>query len=45
MSAKGEKYKSKAAKMKHEKYESAKERKMEYGSKSKMTSKKMGKKK
>ena len=37
MSAKKEKYKSKAAKMKHEK--------MEYGSKSKMMSKKMGKKK
>ena len=33
MSAKGEKYKSKAAKMKHEKSEGAKERKMEYGKK------------
>ena len=45
MSAKKEKYKSKVAKMKHEKMEGAKERKMEYGSKSKMMSKKMGKKK
>ena len=45
MSAKNEKYKSKAAKMKHEKKEGAKERKMEYGSKSKTMSKKMGKKK
>lgn len=35
MSVKGEKYKSKAAKMKHEKTESAKERKMEYGKKGK----------
>lgn len=35
MSAKGEKYKSKAAKMKHEKSEGAKERKMEYGKKAK----------
>ena len=43
--SKGEKYTSKAAKMKHEKSEGAKERKKEYGSKSKMTSKKMGKKK
>lgn len=33
MSAKGEKYKSKGAKMKHEKMEGAKERMMEYGSK------------
>ncbi len=33
MSAKGEKYKSKSAKMKHEKMEGAKERMMEYGSK------------
>jgi hypothetical protein len=33
MSAKGEKYKSKSAKMKHEKSEGAKERMMEYGSK------------
>jgi hypothetical protein len=31
MSAKGEKYKSKKAMMKHEKSEGAKERKMEYG--------------
>jgi hypothetical protein len=35
MSAKGEKYKSKSAKMRHEKNEGAKERKMEYGKKSK----------
>ena len=33
MSAKGEKYASKKAMMKHEKSEGAKERKMEYGSK------------
>jgi hypothetical protein len=33
MSMKSEKYKSKAAKMKHEKSEGKKERKMEYGSK------------
>ena len=33
MSAKGESYKSKAAKMKHEKGEGAKERMMEYGKK------------
>lgn len=33
MSAKGEKYSSKSAKMKHEKGEGAKERMMEYGSK------------
>jgi hypothetical protein len=32
MSAKGEKYKSKSAKMKHEKSEGKKERMMEYGS-------------
>ena len=31
MSAKGEKYKSKGAKMKHEKMEGAKDRMMEYG--------------
>ena len=31
MSAKSEKYKSKSAKMRHEKKEGAKERKMEYG--------------
>ena len=43
--SKGEKYASKSAKMKHEKTEGRKERKMEYGSKSKMMSKKMGKKK
>ena len=40
MSAKGEKYKSKAAKAKHEKTEGAKERKMEYGKKSKKKGKK-----
>ena len=45
MSVKGEKYASMAAKKKHEKMEGAKERKMEYGSKTKMKSKKMGKKK
>lgn len=33
MSAKGEKYKSKSAKMKHEMGEGKKERMMEYGSK------------
>ena len=33
MSAKGESYKSKGAKMKHEKMEGKKERAMEYGSK------------
>ena len=33
MSAKGEKYKSKGAMMKHEKSEGKKERMMEYGSK------------
>lgn len=33
MSAKGEKYKSKKAKMSHEKGEGMKERKMEYGKK------------
>jgi hypothetical protein len=33
MSAKGEKYKSKKAKMKHERSEGKKERMMEYGSK------------
>lgn len=36
MSMKGEKYKSKSAKMKHEKAEGMKERKMEYGSKKAM---------
>ena len=35
MSMKGEKYKSKAVKMRHEKSEGAKERKMEYGKKAK----------
>ena len=35
MSVKGEKYKSKAAKMKHEKGEGKKERAMEYGKKPK----------
>lgn len=35
MSAKGEKYKSKAAEKKHEKTEGPKERKREYGSASK----------
>jgi hypothetical protein len=42
MSVKGEKYKSKKMMMKHEKMEGAKERKMEYGKKSKP--KKKGKK-
>jgi hypothetical protein len=45
MSVKGEKYASKKAMMKHEKTEGKKERKMEYGAKAKMTTKKMGKKK
>ena len=40
MSAKNEKYKSKAAKARHEKMEGAKERKMEYGKKSKKKGKK-----
>ena len=40
--SKGEKYTSKSAKMRHEKKEGAKERKMEYGKKA--TSKKKGKK-
>lgn len=40
MSVKGEKYKSKASKMKHEKMEGKKERMMEYGSKAKPKSKK-----
>lgn len=44
MSAKGEKYKSKGAKMMHEKGEGKKERMMEYGSK-KAGSKKKAKKK
>ena len=38
--SKAEKYTSKSAKMKHEKYEGAKERKKEYGSKSKKKGKK-----
>ena len=42
MSVKGEKYKSKSAKMRHEKMEGAKERKMEYGMK-KPKAKKKGK--
>lgn len=41
MSAKGEKYKSKSAKMKHEKSEGMKDRMMEYGKKK---AKKKGKK-
>jgi len=40
MSVKGEKYASMAAKKKHEKMEGAKERKMEYGKKSKKAKKK-----
>lgn len=44
MSAKGEKYKSMAAKKKHEKTEGAKERMMEYGKKTKKTAKKTAKK-
>ena len=49
MSVKGEKYKSMAMKMKHEKGEGKMERKMEYGAKKsvakKAVIKKMGKKK
>jgi len=45
MSVKGEKYKSMAAKKKHEMTESPAMRKKEYGAKAKMTAKKMGKKK
>ena len=45
MSVKGEKYKSKAAMMKHEKTESPAMRKKEYGSAKKSMPKKMGKKK
>ena len=45
MSVKGEKYKSKSAKMKHEKTEGKKERMMEYGKGKKSMPKKMGKKK
>lgn len=40
MSAKGEKYKSKSAKMRHEKSEGAKERAMEYGKKGAVRKKK-----
>jgi len=40
MSMKGEKYKSKSAKMKHEKTEGKKERKMEYGMPKKKAKKK-----
>jgi hypothetical protein len=40
MSVKGEKYASKGAKMKHEKGESKKERKMEHGAKAVKKSKK-----
>lgn len=40
MSAKGEKYKSKSSKMKHEKSEGKKERMMEYGPKKKAKKKK-----
>lgn len=46
MSAKGEMYKSKSAKMKHEKMEGGKERMMEYGKKKavkKAVAKKRGK--
>jgi hypothetical protein len=43
MSAKGEKYASKSAKMKHEKMEGKKERMMEYGKK-KVVAKKVAKK-
>jgi hypothetical protein len=41
MSAKGESYKSKSAKMKHEKGEGKMERKMEYGKKAPVRKKKM----
>ena len=44
MSMKGEKYKSMAAKKKHEKSEGAKERMMEYGPKKKKAAKKTAKK-
>jgi hypothetical protein len=43
MSVKGEKYKSKKAKMMHEKKEGKRERMMEYGKKGKTSKKKMGK--
>ena len=45
MSAKGEKYKSKKAMMKHEKSEGAKERMMEYGKKKVKKAAKKAKKK
>lgn len=45
MSAKGEKYKSKGAKMMHEKGEGKKERMMEYGSKKGSMKSKKAKKK
>ena len=44
MSVKGEKYKSMAAKKKHEKMEGSKERMMEYGPKRKKAAKKTAKK-
>jgi hypothetical protein len=44
MSVKGEKYKSKSAKMKHEKMEGKKERMMEYGVKKKVAKKSMPRK-
>ena len=44
MSGKGEKYKSMAAKKRHEKSEGSKERMMEYGKKTKKTAKKTAKK-
>lgn len=43
MSSKGEKYKSKSAKMKHEKAEGSKERMKEYGSSKKKAAKKVSK--
>lgn len=45
MSAKGEKYKSKSAMMKHEKGEGMSERKKEYGAKGAVRKSKMAKKK
>lgn len=45
MSVKGEMYKSKSQKKRHEMMEGAKERKMEYGPKKKSAPKRMGKKK
>ena len=44
MSVKGEKYKSKAMKKKHEKMEGKKERMMEYGAKKKVAKKSMPRK-